>query len=76
MDVAYKVFASKLQVNKDPVCDSGHCHITPYLSGRLRKKERDLLGFISDKIICCRMEGNVVFTASKAVMISFGELAV
>jgi hypothetical protein len=33
-------------------------------------------GSIRDENICCRMEGNVVFTASKAVMISFGELAV
>lgn len=38
-DCVSRTFAPKCGVPEDAVCGSGHCHIVPYWSGKLRKAE-------------------------------------
>ncbi|PNZ15395.1 PhzF family phenazine biosynthesis protein, partial [Staphylococcus succinus] len=37
VDCVSRSFAPKLNVKEDPVCGSGHCHIIPYWSDKLKK---------------------------------------
>ena len=59
----------------DPVCGSGHCHIVPYWAGKLGRQE--IVAYQASKrggTLYCRMEGDKVFMAGKAVLFSAGEL--
>ena len=38
-DCISRTFAPKLNVNEDPVCGSGHCHIVPYWTDKLGKEK-------------------------------------
>ena len=77
VDCVSRSFAPKLRVVEDPVCGSGHCHIAPYWSGRLGKSE--LVAYQASSrggTIYCRVEGDRVFMAGRAVLFSSAELAV
>ena len=73
-DCVTRSFAPKLGVWEDPVCGSGHCHIVPFWTKKLRKKE--LLAFQASQrtgVLYCRMEGNRVLLAGKAALYSIAE---
>lgn len=74
-DCVSRSFAPKLDVIEDPVCGSGHCHIVPYWAGKLGRQE--IVAYQASKrggTLYCRMEGDKVFLAGKAVLFSAGEL--
>lgn len=74
-DCVSRSFAPKLNIIEDPVCGSGHCHIVPYWAEQLQKKE--IVAYQASKrggTLYCRMEGNKVFLAGKAVLFSAAEL--
>lgn len=76
-DCVSRSFAPKLNVAEDPVCGSGHCHIIPYWSKKLMKKE--LTAYQASPragILYCRMNGNRVILAGKAVLYSQAEIHV
>jgi PhzF family phenazine biosynthesis protein len=75
VDCVSRSFAPKLQVDEDPVCGSGHCHIAPYWSRRLGKGE--IVAYQASRrggTLFCRIEGDKVFMAGKAVLYSVGDL--
>jgi PhzF family phenazine biosynthesis protein len=75
VDCVSRSFAPKLDVTEDPVCGSGHCHIAPYWSRRLGKSE--IVAYQASRrggTLYCRMEGDKVFMAGKAMLFSQGEL--
>ena len=64
-------FFPKLNVVEDPVCGSGHCHIIPYWSKKLKTPE--LTAYQASQrggTLYCRMERDRVFLAGKAVLFS------
>lgn len=68
-------FAPKLNVNEDPVCGSGHCHIVPYWSRKLGKAS--IVAYQASSrggTLYCRTEGGKVFLAGKAALFSIAEL--
>lgn len=68
-------FAPKLGVAEDPVCGSGHCHIIPYWSEKLGK--RQLTAYQVSKrggYLYCRHEDDKVIIAGNAVQFSSCEL--
>ena len=72
-DCVSRSFAPKMQVSEDPVCGSGHCHIIPYWAERTGRKE--LTAYQASKrggTLYCRMEGDKVYLAGKAVLFSEG----
>jgi PhzF family phenazine biosynthesis protein len=76
VDCVSRSFAPKLQVDEDPVCGSGHCHIAPYWSKRLGKDK--LVAYqASDRggTLYCRMDGQKVYMAGRAALYSVGDLA-
>ncbi len=76
-DCVSRSFAPKLNVVEDPVCGSGHCHIVPYWSNRLGKKE--IVAYQASKrggTLYCRMAENKVFMAGKAALFSVCDLMV
>ena len=76
-DCVSRSFAPKLNVAEDPVCGSGHCHIIPYWSKKLMKKE--LTAYQASPrtgILYCRTNGNRVILAGKAVLYSQAEIHV
>lgn len=76
-DCISRSFAPKLNVVEDPVCGSGHCHIIPYWSKRLGKKE--LTAYQASArggVLYCRDEGNTIQLAGNAVLYSSGELKI
>ncbi len=76
-DCVSRSFAPKLSVDEDPVCGSGHCHIAPYWSEKLGKKE--LVAFQASKrsgVLYCRVTGNRTQLAGKVALYSSGELYV
>lgn len=75
-DCVSRTFAPKMNVSEDPVCGSGHCHIVPYWSNRLNK--RDITAYQASErsgILYCRMENDRVILAGRAALFSIGELA-
>ncbi|WP_440248600.1 PhzF family phenazine biosynthesis protein [Dialister succinatiphilus] len=75
-DSVSRSFAPKLLVPEDPVCGSGHCHIVPYWSKKLGKKE--ILAYQASRrigILHCRMEGNRVRLGGRAALYSIAEIA-
>ncbi|MCD8099478.1 MAG: PhzF family phenazine biosynthesis protein [Oscillospiraceae bacterium] len=76
-DCVSRSFAPKCGVAEDPVCGSGHCHIAPYWASRLGKSE--LAAYQASRrggALYCRMEGERVKLAGKAVLYSCAELNV
>lgn len=74
-DSVSRSFAPKLKIIEDPVCGSGHCHIVPYWSKRLGKK--DIIAYQASQrggTLYCKMEGDRVFIAGKAALYSECEL--
>ena len=68
-------FAPKLLVDEDPVCGSGHCHISVYWSKVLGKS--DILAYQASPrtgILHTRVEGDRVFLAGEAVLYSRGQI--
>lgn len=74
-DSVSRSFAPKLKIIEDPVCGSGHCHIVPYWSKRLGKK--DIIAYQASQrggTLYCKMEDDRVFIAGKAALYSECEL--
>lgn len=70
-DCVSRSFAPKLNVNEDPVCGSGHCHIVPYWAKKLGKK--NLVARQESKrggVLYCEINGNRVKMAGQAVLYS------
>lgn len=68
-------FAPKLNVNEDPVCGSGHCHIIPYWSKKLGKNE--LVAYQASQrggILFCRDQGDRVTLGGQAVLYSVADI--
>lgn len=68
-DCVSRSFAPKCKITEDPVCGSGHCHIIPYWADRLGKKE--LIAYQASQrggTLRCRIDGDHVFMAGKAVL--------
>lgn len=76
-DCISRSFAPKLNVEEDPVCGSGHCHIVPYWSRILGKKE--IVAFQASEregVLYCRMEGDRVRMSGHVVPYSVAEILV
>ena len=74
-DCVSRSFAPKLQVDEDPVCGSGHCHIVPYWAKRLRRRElRAWQASPRGGALYCRMAGDRVVLAGHAALFSQGEI--
>lgn len=76
-DCVSRSFAPKLKVVEDPVCGSGHCHIAPYWANKLGKNE--IVAYQASKrggTLYCRVDGNKVFLAGKAVLFSVCDLKI
>ena len=74
-DCISRSFAPKLLVAEDPVCGSGHCHISVYWSKVLGKP--DILAYQASPrtgILHTRVEGDRVFLAGEAVLYSRGQI--
>ena len=74
-DCVSRSFAPKMGVPEDPVCGSGHCHIIPYWANQLGKTD-----FVARQAsprggtLYCRMEGDRVILAGRAVLYARSEL--
>lgn len=74
-DCVSRSFAPKLSVDEDPVCGSGHCHIVPYWAKRLGKDKIEAFqASPRGGRLSCRLEGERVYLAGKAVLFSEGNL--
>lgn len=68
-DCVTRSFAPKLNVDEDPVCGSGHCHVVPLWSKKLCKDS--LVAYQASKrtgILYCKMQENRVFISGRAVL--------
>jgi PhzF family phenazine biosynthesis protein len=75
VDCVTRSFAPKLSVPEDPVCGSGHCHVVPLWAGKLKKDT--LTAYQASKrggTLCCRMNGDRVALAGKAVLFAKSEV--
>lgn len=74
-DCVSRSFAPKMGVPEDPVCGSGHCHIIPYWAARTGRTQ-----FVARQAsprggtLYCRLEGDRVKLAGKAVLYARSEL--
>lgn len=74
-DCVTRSFAPKLNVQEDPVCGSGHCHVVPLWSRKLGKQ--DLVARQASQrggTLFCRNCGERIMLAGKAVLYSVGEI--
>lgn len=74
-DCISRSFAPKLLVPEDPVCGSGHCHISVYWSGVLGKK--DILAYQASErtgVLHTTLKGDRVSLAGNAVLYSRGQI--
>lgn len=77
IDCVSRSFAPKLNVSEDHVCGSGHCHIVPYWSNKLGKK--DIVAYQSSErggYLYCKDEGEKVILAGKGQLYSIAEINV
>jgi PhzF family phenazine biosynthesis protein len=76
-DCVTRTFAPKLNVEEDPVCGSGHCHIVPLWANKLG---RDTLVArqVSQRggTLFCSMHGSRVLLAGHACLYSVAELCI
>lgn len=76
-DSVSRSFAPKLEVEEDPVCGSGHCHIVPYWAKKLGKK--DIVAYQASErggYLYCHVEGNRVKLAGNVALYSIATLYV
>lgn len=75
-DCVSRSFAPKHGITEDPVCGSGHCHIAPYWSNRLKKPR--IVGCQASKrggtLFCDCSQPNRVKLSGKAVLFSTCEI--
>lgn len=74
-DCVSRSFAPKLKVAEDPVCGSGHCHIIPFWSNRLKKTK--LIAYQASErsgILYCEDQGERVKLSGKAALYSIAEI--
>ena len=74
-DCVSRTFSPKMGLDEDPVCGSGHCHLVPFWAARLKKNE--LVACQASPrggTLYCRMEGDRVILAGRAVLYSHSEL--
>lgn len=74
-DCVSRSFAPKLNVNEDPVCGSGHCHIAPIWAQKLSKKI--IIARQASKrggTLYCEMSGARVKLCGNAILYSKAEL--
>lgn len=74
-DCTTRTYAPKLNVPEDPVCGSGHCHTAVLWAKKLNKES--LVAYQASKrrgILYCRIEGNRVIIAGKAVLFAESEI--
>ncbi len=70
-DCISRSFAPKIAITEDPVCGSGHCHIVPYWSRVLNKK--NITAYQASERggwLYCSLEGNRVIISGKAALFS------
>lgn len=70
-DCVTRSFAPKLNVQEDPVCGSGHCHVIPLWAEKLHKD--DLVAFQASRrsgVLYCKLTGDRIFMAGKAKLYS------
>ena len=76
-DCVSRTFAPKLGVNEDPVCGSGHCHITPLWSEKLGKKS--IVAYQASKrggTLYCENNGERLKISGKVQMYLEGEIKI
>lgn len=74
-DCVTRSFSPKLNVPEDPVCGSGHCHVIPLWSDKLKKL--NLCAFQASNrsgLLYCHMKGDRVLIAGHVVLYSIAEL--
>ena len=74
-DCVSRSFAPKLGIIEDPVCGSAHCHIVPYWSRVLGKK--DITAYQASErggYLYCRDEGQRIIISGKAALYSRSEI--
>ncbi|MBQ9432637.1 MAG: PhzF family phenazine biosynthesis protein [Synergistaceae bacterium] len=74
-DCVSRSFAPKLGISEDPVCGSGHCHIVPYWSKILGR--RDITAYQASErggYLYCRDEDERVVISGKAALYSRSEI--
>lgn len=74
-DCTTRSYAPKLNVSEDPVCGSGHCHTAVLWAKKLNKVS--LIAYQASKrggTLYCRLEGNRVILAGKAVLFAEVEI--
>lgn len=77
VDCISRSFAPKLNIDEDPVCGSGHCHIVPYWAKKLGKSE--IKAYQASKrggMLYCGLEGTRVKMAGNVRLYSISELYV
>lgn len=77
IDCISRSFAPKLNVNEDPVCGSGHCHIVPYWSKILGKNK--ITAYQASErggYLYCELEGERVIISGKAILFSEAEIQI
>ena len=74
-DCVSRTFAPKMGLPEDPVCGSGHCHVVPYWAQRLGKTQlKARQASPRGGTLYCRLEGDRVFLAGRAVLYARCEL--
>ncbi|KRL00794.1 PhzF family phenazine biosynthesis protein [Liquorilactobacillus capillatus] len=74
-DCVSRSFAPKLNVDEDPVCGSGHCHVIPYWAKKLGKNQ--IAAFQASErtgTLYCDYQGEITKLAGHATLYSTGNL--
>lgn len=75
-DCVTRSFGPKLNVEEDPVCGSGHCHVAVLWEKKLHKDA--LVAYQASQrggTLYCRVDGDRVILAGKAVLFAVAELS-
>ncbi|MEF9934994.1 MAG: PhzF family phenazine biosynthesis protein [Clostridium sp.] len=74
-DCVSRSFAPKLNVYEDPVCGSGHCHISPYWGRKLNKSRITAYQDSSrGGILYCKLNNNRVNISGEAITYSISDI--
>ncbi len=74
-DCISRSFAPKLNVNEDPVCGSGHCHIVPYWVKKLSKNK--LICYqasVRGGVLYCEQQEDKIYMSGNVALYSTCEL--
>lgn len=74
-DCVSRSFAPKLEINEDPVCGSGHCHIIPYYTKKLKKDS--IVAYQASSrggILYCHQQDNRILISGNVCLFSVGEI--